>query len=89
MENDESFGKVKLSVLLESKCGYKYSVFPYNKKLCVTVIGLELEEQADCPLPSARDVCQRTKLGQEQEMDGLEEKCSSRSRDKFDATESN
>jgi hypothetical protein len=52
MENDESFGKVKLSVLLERKCGDKFSVVPYNKKLFVTVIGLAREEQADCPLPA-------------------------------------
>jgi hypothetical protein len=43
MENDESFGKVKLSVLLERKFGGKYSVFPYNKKLFVIVIGLARE----------------------------------------------
>jgi hypothetical protein len=43
MENDESFGKVKLSILLERKCGDKFSVVPYNKKLYVTVIGLACE----------------------------------------------
>jgi hypothetical protein len=51
MENDESFWKVKLSVLLERKFGDKFSVVPYNKKLFVTVIGLACEEQA-CPLPA-------------------------------------
>jgi hypothetical protein len=54
MENDESFGKAKLSVLLERKFGGKYSVVPYNKKLCVTVTGVAREEQADCPLPVMR-----------------------------------
>jgi hypothetical protein len=49
---NESFGKVKLSVLLERKFGDKFSVSPYNKKLFVTVIGLALEEQAECPLPA-------------------------------------
>jgi hypothetical protein len=43
---------VKLSVLLERKFGDKFSGVPYNKKLCVTVIGLAREEQADCPLPA-------------------------------------
>jgi hypothetical protein len=52
MENYESFGKVKLSVLPERKFGDKFSVYPYNKKLFVTVIGLSHEEQADCPLPT-------------------------------------
>jgi hypothetical protein len=52
MENDESFGKVKLIVLLESKFGEFFSVVPCNKKLFVTVIGLAREEQADCPLPA-------------------------------------
>jgi hypothetical protein len=47
METEESFGKVELSVLLERKFGYKFSVLPYNKKLFVTVIGLVREEQAD------------------------------------------
>jgi hypothetical protein len=50
MENDVSFGKVKLSVLLERKFGDMYSVGPDNKKLFVTVIGLARKEQADCPL---------------------------------------
>jgi hypothetical protein len=52
MENDEYFGKVKLSVLLERKLGDKFIVVPYNKKLFVTVSGLAREEQADCPLPA-------------------------------------
>jgi hypothetical protein len=52
MENEESFGKVKLSVLLERKFGDKFSIVPYNEKMFVTVIGLEREEQADCPLPA-------------------------------------
>jgi hypothetical protein len=52
MENEESFGKVKLRVLLERKFGEKFSVVPYNKKLFVKVIGLAREEQADCPLPA-------------------------------------
>jgi hypothetical protein len=43
MENDESFGKVKLIVLLERKFGDKFSVVPYNKKLFVTVIVLARE----------------------------------------------
>jgi hypothetical protein len=51
MENDESFRKVKLSLLLERKFGDKFSFVPYNKKLCVTVIGLVREDQASCPLP--------------------------------------
>jgi hypothetical protein len=51
-ENEQSLGKVKLSVLLERKFGDKFSVFPYNTKLFVTVIGLAREEQADCPLPA-------------------------------------
>jgi hypothetical protein len=51
MENEESFGKVKLSVSLERKCGDKFIVVPYNKNLFVTVIGLAREEQADFPLP--------------------------------------
>jgi hypothetical protein len=38
MKNDESFGKVKVSILLERKFGDKFSVVPYNKKLFVTVI---------------------------------------------------
>jgi hypothetical protein len=42
MENDESFGKAKLSVLMEMKFGDKFSVVPYTKKLFVTVIGLAL-----------------------------------------------
>jgi hypothetical protein len=50
MENGESFGKARLSVLLERKFGDKFIVVPYNKKLFVTVIGLAREEQADCPL---------------------------------------
>jgi hypothetical protein len=52
MDNDESFGKVELRVLLERKFGDKSSVVPYNKKLFVTVIGPAREEQADCPLPA-------------------------------------
>jgi hypothetical protein len=52
MDNDESFGKLKLIVLLVRKCGDKFSVIPYNKKLFVTVIGLAREDQADCPLPA-------------------------------------
>jgi hypothetical protein len=52
METEESFGKVKLNVLLERKFGDKFIVVPYNKKLFVTVIGLTREEQADCPLPA-------------------------------------
>jgi hypothetical protein len=52
MENEDSFGKVKLSVLLERKFGDKFIVFPYNKKLFVTVIGLAHEEQAYFPLPA-------------------------------------
>jgi hypothetical protein len=51
-ENEQSLGKVKLSVLLERNFGDKSIVVPYNKKLFVTVIGLEREEQADCPLPA-------------------------------------
>jgi hypothetical protein len=51
MENAESFGKVKLSVLLERKFGDTFSVVPYNKKLFVTVIGLAREEHVECPLP--------------------------------------
>jgi hypothetical protein len=50
METEESFGKVKLSVLLQRKFGDKFIVFPYNKKLFVTLIGLAREEQVDCPL---------------------------------------
>jgi hypothetical protein len=52
LDNDEYFGKAKLSVLLERKFGDNYSVVPYNKKLFVTVIGLVRKEQADCPLPT-------------------------------------
>jgi hypothetical protein len=52
METEESFGKVKLSVLLERKFGDKFIVVPYNKKLLVTVIGLAREEQANCGLPA-------------------------------------
>jgi hypothetical protein len=37
-------------VLLERKFGDKFIVVPYNKKLCVTVIGLAREEQAYFPL---------------------------------------
>jgi hypothetical protein len=57
MEAEESFGKVKLSVLLEMKFGDKFIVVPYNKKLFVIVIGLAREAQSDCPLPAtlARD----------------------------------
>jgi hypothetical protein len=51
-ENKQSLGKVKLSVLLERKFGDKFIVFPYNKKLFVTGIGLAREEKADCPLPA-------------------------------------
>jgi hypothetical protein len=51
-ENEQSLGKVKLSVLLERKFGDKFIVVPYNKKLFVTVIGLALEEQSDYPLPA-------------------------------------
>jgi hypothetical protein len=51
METEESFGKVKLSVLLERKFGDKFIVVPYNNKLFVTVIGLAREEQAHCSLP--------------------------------------
>jgi hypothetical protein len=51
MDNDESFGKAKLSVWLERKCWDNFSVVPYNTKLFVTVIGLAREEQVDCPLP--------------------------------------
>jgi hypothetical protein len=50
-ENEQSLGKVKLSVLLERKFGDKFIVVPYNKRLFVTVIGLAREDQADCPLP--------------------------------------
>jgi hypothetical protein len=39
-ENEQSLGKVKLSVLLERKFGDKFIVVPYNKKLFVKVIGL-------------------------------------------------
>jgi hypothetical protein len=62
MENDESFGKSKLSVLMERKFGDKFSVIPYNKKLFVTVIGLAREEQADRPLHAmlVRDQCEDT-----------------------------
>jgi hypothetical protein len=52
METEESFGKVKLSALLERKFGDKFIVVPYNKKLFVTVIGLAREEQVKCPLPA-------------------------------------
>jgi hypothetical protein len=52
MDNDESFGKVKLSVLLERKFGDMFSVVPYNKKLFVTLIGLARKEQAGCMLPA-------------------------------------
>jgi hypothetical protein len=52
MENDESLGKVKLSVFLDRKFGDKFIVVPYNKKLFLTVIGLAREEQSDCPLPA-------------------------------------
>jgi hypothetical protein len=52
MENDESFGKVKLSVLLERNFGDKFSGVPYNKKLFVTVILLAREEQDDCLFPA-------------------------------------
>jgi hypothetical protein len=52
MESEESFGKVKLSVLLERKFWDKFIVVPYNKKMFVIVIGLAREEQADCPLPA-------------------------------------
>jgi hypothetical protein len=38
METEESFGKVKLSVLLERKFGDKFVFVPYKKKLFVTVI---------------------------------------------------
>jgi hypothetical protein len=51
-ETEESFGKVELRVLLESKFGDKFIVIPYNNKLFVTVIGLAREEQADCLLSS-------------------------------------
>jgi hypothetical protein len=51
-ENEQSLGKVKLSVLLDRKFGDKFIVVPYNKKLFVTVIGMAREEQADCPLPA-------------------------------------
>jgi hypothetical protein len=51
-ENEQSLGKVKLSVLLDRKFGDKFIVVPYNKKLFVTVIGLARVEQADCPLPA-------------------------------------
>jgi hypothetical protein len=62
MENDESFGKAKLSVLMERKFGDKFSVVPYNKKLFVTVIGLAREEQSDRPLHAmlVRDQCEDT-----------------------------
>jgi hypothetical protein len=50
METEESFGKVKLSVLLERKFGDKFIVVPYTKKLFVTVIGLAREEQSNCLL---------------------------------------
>jgi hypothetical protein len=52
METEESFGKVKLSVLLERKFGGKFIVVPYNKKMFMTVILLAREEQADRPLPA-------------------------------------
>jgi hypothetical protein len=60
MENDESFGKVKLNVLLERKFGDKFSVVPYSTNMFVTVIGLAREDQADCPLPTTlvRDQCE-------------------------------
>jgi hypothetical protein len=45
-------GNVKLIVLLERKFGEKFSVVSYNNKLSAIVIGLECEEQADCPLPA-------------------------------------
>jgi hypothetical protein len=51
MNNDETFWKVKLSILLERKFGDSFSVVPYKKKLFLTVIGLAREEQAHCPLP--------------------------------------
>jgi hypothetical protein len=38
MENEESLGKLKLSVLLEKKFGDKFIVVPYNKTLFMTVI---------------------------------------------------
>jgi hypothetical protein len=49
-ENEQSLGKVKLSILLERKFGDKFIVVPYNKKLFMTVISLEREEKSDCPL---------------------------------------
>jgi hypothetical protein len=52
METEESFGNLKISVLLERKFGYEFIVVPYNKKLFVTVIGLSRKEQAKCPLPA-------------------------------------
>jgi hypothetical protein len=51
MENDESFGKVKLSVLLEREFVDTFSVVLYNKKLFVTVIGLVRKEQAELRCP--------------------------------------
>jgi hypothetical protein len=40
METEQSFGKVKLSVLLERKFGDKFIVVAYNNNLFVTVSGL-------------------------------------------------
>jgi hypothetical protein len=52
METKESFGKVKLSVLLERKFGDKFIVVPYNNNLFVTVTGLARENQVNCLLPA-------------------------------------
>jgi hypothetical protein len=52
MDSEESFWKAKLNLLLERKFADKFSVVPYNKKLFVTVIGLERKEQSNCPLPA-------------------------------------
>jgi hypothetical protein len=81
METEESFGKVKFSVLRERKFGDKLIVVPYNKKLFVTVIGLARKEQANCPLPAT--------LVRDQGEDRFEEKCSLRGPDYCHARESN
>jgi hypothetical protein len=52
-ENEQSLGKVKLSVLLERKFGDKFIVVPYNKKLFVTVM-LNYSHSRNPPCAPAR-----------------------------------
>jgi hypothetical protein len=84
METEESFGKVKLRVLLERKFGDKFIL--QQEAVCDSDWTCA---QRASKMSAAGDACERPRRGQGQEMDGFEEKCSSRGRDYCHARERN